>query len=520
MPLYTSSTVESRSLWRRGLRLSLLLALAGLYGVAIAYLPPQLVALPIVPIVILLLLSLWMLPDRASFPERALMNSFNWFIVLYYLWPSYIAIAIPGLPWFSAGRIGLLVLLLVALYCFSVSSVLRHQVLDTVQSSRVIWTLFLISLVTQLVSLGFTRSVIITVPKFLNNQAYWTLPFLVACYIFKQPNRISKFVRLLIGIVLTLCIIGFFEHAQKKLFWEGHIPSFLKVDSNYVLDTVYSSQMREYIGIYRVHTTFIVSLIYAELLALVLPFVLHWMICARTAKLRIVMIIAWFMIVPNIMFTDTRLGKIGLIIAHVGYALIWAVRARQRIASFATNATLAAIPIIAAMAIGVIFASHTLHMMVFGSEGYAGSTDARYDQLALGIPKVLHNPLGYGSGMAGLVLDYHSPGGLLTIDSQFLKTALESGVIGMFATYGLTTWAALQAFKIFFSAQDEEAELAGPLAISLINYFVIKSVLAEDYNNTLGYIFVAIVAALMARYRVSLPQSSGNPTRVLRSKAA
>lgn len=222
------------------------------------------------------------------------------------------------------------------------------------------------------------------------------------------------------------------------------------------------------------------------------------------------MIATWLLVVPNIMFTDSRLGKIGFIIAHIGYALMWAVRARQRRANFATTATIVAIPIIAAMALGVIFASHTLHMMVFGSEGYSGSTDARFDQMTLGIPKILHNPFGYGAGTGGSVLGYRSPGGMLTIDSQYLKATLEFGIIGMLAVYGLALWAAYQAVRIYFDTHDSEAELAGPVALMLLIYVVVKSVLAEDYNNTLAYIAIAVVAALTSRATSSSALATGS----------
>ena len=499
LPLYTQVATGSPALWQRGLRLALLLALAALYGVAMAYLPPQLVVLPMVPIAVLLLLALWLLPDRSTFPERTLVASFTWFIALYYLWPSYIAIALPGLPWFSAGRLGLFVLILVALYCSSISSVFSRRMLETAQASPVIWALLLTELVAQTLATLLTRQPITAASKFANDQMYWTIPFFVGCFIFSKPGRVTSFARTMVIIVVTLSIFGFLEHAQQKLFWEGHIPLFLKVDNDQLLGAVFSGQAREYFGTYRVHSTFSVSLIYAELLVLVLPFVLHWMVMAKTLRLRLTMIAAWLLIVPNIMFTDTRLGKIGFIIAHIGYALMAALRARARKATFATSAAVVAIPVIALMLLSLIFASHTLHSMVFGSEGYAGSTDARYDQLAMGIPKILRNPLGYGAGTSGVVLGYRDPAGLLTIDSQYLKTTLESGVIGMLATYGVFLWAAWLALRMYFTSRDPEVELAGPIALLLMNYVVIKVVLAEDYNNTLGYIAVAMVAALAAR---------------------
>jgi len=503
LPLYTRAVIDSPPLWRRGLRVVLLVALAALYGVGMAYLPQQLIVLPMIPIVVLLLLSLWMLPDRAAFPERTLTAAFTWFVALYYLWPSYIAIALPGLPWFSAGRLALLVLLVIALYCLATSSVFRRELLASAQASRVVWALLLIELATQALPIFYSQGPFTVAAKFINDQIYWTAPFLVGCFVFGRPGRVQRFIRTMIIIVVTLSIFGFLEHYQQKLFWEGHIPSFLKVDNDQLLDTIFSSQKRDYIGTYRVHSTFSVSLIYAELLVLVLPFVLHGFATAQTVKHRLMMAAAWLLIIPNILFTDTRLGKIGFIIAHIGYALIWALRTRRRNASFLSTAVVVAIPVLAAIGLGVIFASHTLHAMVFGSEGYAGSNDARVDQMNMGIPKILHNPLGYGAGTGGMVLGYRSPGGQLTIDSQYLKTALEFGVIGMIATYAAFLWAGWLALKLYFQTSDRELELAGPTALLLANYVIIKGVLAEDYNNTLGYIAVAIVIALLARYQRS-----------------
>lgn len=520
LPLYTLAAIGSPSWWRRGLRLFLLLALAALYGVGMAYLPQQLIVLPMIPIGVLLLLALWMLPDRTDFPERTLMAAFTWFVMLYYLWPSYIAIALPGLPWFSAGRLALLVLLVIALYCLSTSSVFRHELLASARASRMVWALLLIELASQAAPILYNQAPFNVLAKFINDQIYWTVPFLVGCFVLGRPGRVEHFVRTMITIVVILSIFGFLEHYQQKLFWEGHIPSFLKVDNDQLLDTIFSSQRRDYIGTYRVHSTFSVSLIYAELLVLVLPFVLHGFVTAQTLKRRLKMAAVWLLMVPNILYTDTRLGKIGFIIAHIGYALMWALRARRRNANFLSTAVVVAIPVLAAIGLGVIFASHTLHAMVFGSEGYAGSNDARVDQMNMGIPKILHNPLGYGAGTAGVVLGYRSPGGQLTIDSQYLKTALEFGVIGMLATYAAFLWAGWLAVKMYFQTRDPEFELAGPTALLLVNYVVIKGVLAEDYNNTLGYIAVAIVLALLARYQRAGQQAYWGSTGLQRLPGA
>jgi len=149
----------------------------------------------------------------------------------------------------------------------------------------------------------------------------------------------------------------------------------------------------------------------------------------------------------------------------------------------------------------VIFASHRLHALVFGSEAYASSNDARSAQWAMGLPKILHNPLGYGAGSAGYVLGFTSQAGQLTIDSQFLKTTLEFGVVGAVATYLMFLWAGWLGVRLSVRREDGEFGLAGAAGLMLLTDVVIKSVLAEDYNNSLSYLGVALILALLARAR-------------------
>ncbi len=517
LPLYAAAAADTPSFLRRGRRQILLLLLAALYGVAMAYLPPQLVVLPMIPIIVLLLLILWMLPDRATFPEHSLEQSFSWFVALYYLWPSYIAIALPGLPWFSAGRIALLVLMVIALYSLATSSVFRRQMFVTAQTSKTVWTLFLVQLGAQVVPLLLSSTPFAVLTHFANNQMYWTALFFIGCFLFVTPGRATRFAALFVGLAIFLSVFGVLEHYQERLIWAGHIPSFLKVDNDRLLDIVMSGQARDFFGGYRVHSTFTVSLLFAEFLSLALPFLLHWMVTGQSRWLRFGMMLGWVPIALCILYTDSRLGKIGFIVAHVGYALIWGLRRRRRNPGFLSTAVVAGFPVAAALGLTLMFASHRVHVAIMGSEGYTASNDARYEQVAMGIPKILANPLGYGAGSAGYILGYTSPGGQLTIDSQYLKTTLEFGVIGALAIYAMFLWAAWLGLRLYFRANEREIELAGPAGLMLLSYVVIKGVLAEDYNYTLAYLGVAMVLALLARFAVApttVPQSAAVPSVV------
>lgn len=501
LPMYTPLDVAQPSLLRRYGRQAGLIALAALYGVAMALLPAEMIAAPLVPILILLLLTLWLLPDRTTFPDTAIEQSLYWFVLLYYIWPAYIAIALPGLPWFSAGRIALLVLMLITFYSIATSGVLRRHLMATARTSRLLWALFLTQLTAQVLPLIWAARPIGTLTKFGYYQLYWTGLFFVGLFVFTRAGRATKFIGAMLVIAMVMAAFGILEYHQETLFWAAHIPSFLKVDDAALIDIVLGGQRREYTGAYRVHSTFTVSLIFAEFLAMLAPFVLHYLVTGRGFWLRLGLAATLAMFALCIWYTDSRLGRAGLLIAIGAYAVIWALRLRNRMpSSVIGSAVVFGIPIAALGGIGLVFASHRLSALVFGSEVYQTSNDARGDQWALGIPKLLANPFGYGAGNSGLVLNYINLGGRSTIDVHYLKMALEFGIIGAVAFYAMCAWAAWLGIKLFFQARERELELAGPAGITLAIFVIIKGVLAEDYNSSLTYLLVAMILALTARH--------------------
>src|SRR5262245_58170945 len=75
------------------------------YGFYYAIFTPWLLVPLIVPIVILMLITIWALPDTQFFPEKALERMFFAFFAALVLWPNYLAVDLPGLPWITFGRV-------------------------------------------------------------------------------------------------------------------------------------------------------------------------------------------------------------------------------------------------------------------------------------------------------------------------------------------------------------------------------------------------------------------------------
>src|SRR3546814_5293467 len=67
--------------------------------------------------------------------------------------------------------------------------------------------------------------------------------------------------------------------------WVGHVPSFLKIQDP-VVQRVLEGSARAATGIHRIQATYTTSLGFAEFLALMTPFALHLVMCARRFWVR------------------------------------------------------------------------------------------------------------------------------------------------------------------------------------------------------------------------------------------
>ncbi len=156
-----------------------------------------------------------------------------------------------------------------------------------------------------------------------------------------------------------------------------------------------------------------------------------------------------------------------------------------------------------------------LRRAVWGGGETESSTISRTVQYHMGIPLVLKRPIGYGIGQAGNVLQYHEPNGLLTIDTYYLQIALEYGVLGFIAFYGLILSGFIGAGRCAFRdpGKDRECSFLAAIGASLLAFLVIKSVFAEANNHPLVYMMLGMVCALSARVRKSAlqPSIAANP---------
>ncbi len=480
----------------------LLLLFCLIYGFAFALLAPFILVPFAVPIVFLLLLIIWAMPDAAA-PVATLNFFFFAFFIGLLVWPNYLSISLPGLPWISIIRLTVFPMTLVLLYCVSVSRDFREKMGSVLNTTPVLWKALALFICIQTISIGFSSSPLQSVNKYIVDQTEWTAIFFSCCFLFLTPGRATKWVFCLWGIALFVGVIGIWEKRLGYIPWRNHIPSIFVIDDPAVQIFLAGTQ-RSYTGIHRVQSVFTTSLGLSEYMAYTLPFVVHFLRREFGWKLRAAAALTIPFIGYVIFLTGSRLGVVGGLVTLMAYIFIWAWRQRREDKKnpFWTG-IVACYPLIFAVAVASTFFVGRIRARVWGTGSAQFSTQSRTEQYHLGIPKILSHPWGYGIAQAGRALGFVDASGFGTIDTYYLWIVLEYGVIGFLVYYGMMLFAVYTAGKSALSPQPLKSEnaLLIPIAVTLLNFIVIKSVFSQEDNHPIIFMLLGMLAALTWRMR-------------------
>lgn len=489
-----------------------LAALGIAYGLMLVFLPAEMVYVPMIPIGVLLALILWMLPDFGTYPEGTLDNLFFFYIASYCIWPAYVSISLPGLPWLGLARFALFGLAAVVLWCAATSTDFRQRTMAIARLSKPIYWMVLGYALIAFVTIPFAPNIDSAIKRAIDNLLGFTLIFFVSCFILSKRGYPTRFMHWFVALGIVMAVIGVAEAFKEAVLWADSIPSWLKVEGRYI-DTVLSPQARFSDGLYRVRGSFTVSLSLAEFLLLPLPFLLHLIMTPRPGWQRALLIAAWACTLVTIFYTRSRLGTLGILSTHAIYFFLWSLRRHSRKSRDLIGASLLyGFPIIMLFMIGLIASSNRLQTMTIGGAQHTASNDARATQRRMAWPVITKNPLGHGGAQSGTVLGFKAPSGQVTVDSHFLTTLLDFGVIGFVCWYGMMLTGSWIGYRVFITSDDDEQLIAGPAAVSLLTFFIGKSVLSQEETHSLIFVLVPLVLALRAQQLGLADRPSGRST--------
>ncbi len=444
-------------------------------GVAFGLVGPVLPLPFAIPIVVLAGLVIWALPNMARAPTRSLEACFWAFFVILIMWPNYLAVSLPGLPWITVLRVVDIPLVALLLVCISVSPDFRKSLAETLSAAPGIWKFLAGFTLIAFLSIGFSKHPFTSVQRFIVAQTGWTAVFVVSCYVFSKKNRATYWAASLWAMAILVGLIAIWEHHLEKLPWVGHIPGILKINDPDV-ERILAGQTRAALELYRTQSTFTTAVGLAEFLALTLPFLIHFAVGPFRWTVRLAACATMPFMLVIILYTNSRLGMIGLIMSAGLSLLAWgAVRWRSNPRSIFGPAITLGYPVIGVVILASTFLIGHLHAVVWGNGYEQASNQSRIDQLHAGIPMVLSRPWGHGIGMAASTLGYTNADDVLTIDTYYLSVALEYGLVGFVVYFGMFILAIWYAGKYaaLHSYRDREYSFLVPATISLVIFVVV-----------------------------------------------
>ncbi|HEY2708150.1 MAG TPA: O-antigen ligase family protein [Caulobacteraceae bacterium] len=485
----------SRPLLRRVGYGSFLFALL-VYGLVFAFFAPYLAPLLVLPILILSVVAIWALPsDGRRPPERLLEWLFYAFLVVRVAWPNYLAIVIPGLPWITLLRLVDTPMVVTLLVCASTSKSFRAIVFDHLKVQPITVSLLVSFVVIQALSIVMSGEKGVSTEEFVNAQLSQTSVFFIAIFVFSRKSRAELWTRILWALVVFVGTIALIEYKMRHIVWAGHVPAFLQIQDENVAK-ILQGAMRAGTSQYRAQSTFSTSLGLSEFNALALPFILYLAFQSKRLVWRVLAAATVPFLLLVTLATGSRLGMVGACVTFLMYTFIWGVRRwRLQRGDIVGPAVVLTYPIMASAFLAATLFVGRLRRVVWGGGETALSTDARKTQYAMGIPKVLHNPFGYGIGQDGVVLNFRDPSGRLTVDTYYLATALQYGVLGFVAYYGMFAWPVIRSLRIILLTELDPrgAGVLIPACVSIANFLVIKSVFAQEDNHPLVFMILAMV---------------------------
>jgi O-antigen ligase len=495
--------------FRRRLLLAFIALVGAIYGFLVSIFPMGFYLYLAGPIALIVLMVVWALPDSQVYPQVTMERLFFAVFLATFLWPNYLAIALPGLPWITLTRVLGLPLLLIMLVSLSISAEFRARIAAPFETSPLMMKFMLAFVAIQVLTLPLSNHIADSVNAFLDAQFAWTAMFFIAAVLFGKRGRPQMWVGLFCAMALLLCFLAIVEQAKGAVLWAGNVPSLLQVPDESV-QRIMAGGRRSALGIYRLQGTFGTSLNFAEFLGLCTPYFLYLLATVKSLPVRLLVLAYLPFSFWVIRGTDSRLGVVAFFAAILLSILLWSLKnwihRRQDMVSPLVVLTY---PLLAGAFLALTFVWQRLGRMVWGGGAQQASTEGRKEQYANAIPKIVNWPFGNGIGEGAITLGDTNRMGVLTIDSYYLVLALEYGVIGFCVYAGLIFTGIGQAVKYGLKSTSEEADLLIPAAVLLAVFVIVKGVMAGDDNHILVFMTLGMVVALAHKVRGDLHKAAG-----------
>lgn len=492
-----------RSRWRRPLRYGLTFWAIVFYAFFILLIPRQLMLLFLMPLLIMFCMVIWAMPIGKKPPPKVLDTLFWIYFGSLFLWPNYLAITIPGIPWITIARLLTVPMMVILIWCASVSGPFKAYMKETrIALPALTWFVVAFSIL-QFVSIGFSDQTFITINRVFNNMLTWTVVFFASVWTFRKIANIDRFIVGYLVMTGILCVMTIFEAQSGGVLWRDSLPGFLH-PADPLVDEILAGSYR-LTGQYRVQATATTPLSLSELITLSIPFMFYAIDKYRTALSVVAVLVLDGLILNTLLLADTRSGFVAMIVGHMMALFYFGWRSwKQSKRSLIGPAITLMYPVMAIAVMSAVLFVGRIRTRVLGSGQHKGSNDARSEQWDLALHKIWESPLfGFGADRGGWKLGFFSPGGQLTVDTYLVSILMDYGIIGFILFYGMFIYAIFSAFRLMKSSNQTISVTGVCMGIFLTEFLVIKTVLSQAANHPLIFIaFGAIITLTLADRRL------------------
>lgn len=372
-------------------------ALAILYGaivgMAAVVLPPT-GAFGLVAVSGLVLLLV--MPDLPTVPITATRKALYVMLVINLCVPSYYTVQVAGLPWISARRLATFLLIVMFLPAAASSSTIRKIISERIRPSK--WLVicavgFLISISSSIIS---SVSRLETISAMVDAVLSWYVPFFALLYVIEGYEQILTLLRVMCACSIIVSFAGVIEFVTRHRYLLDVFPGSMLgalMESNPTFALLVNfNPMRG--GFYRASSIFTVSLSFAEFLILIIPVAIFFVVDSKRTSDRILGVAVIVMGIAGIFTSGARGGWVSLIASTAVYVAFAAVRRFHIERNSLAPAFVGVVGgIFFAVVIWLVLFWQRAHNLVLGDNGVdVNSTQARFDQWALGIPFILSIP--------------------------------------------------------------------------------------------------------------------------------
>jgi hypothetical protein len=487
------------------------ISLGVVLGLSVVVLPPM-GAFGIVAVAGLVLL--WVMPDLPLVSPGLIRKAFLVMLVTDLCIPYYYTVQFSGLPWISARRVTTFCLLLPFFLAVAASSDVRRQIAERIRTSSLIFICAIGFLVMATLSILTSIAPAQSFSDLIDVVLSMYVPFFAIVYVAKDDDDVMLMLKVICVCALFNTAAGVVQFFLQDNFFLQIFPTSMLntlIANNPALANLLPSNYQHFRhGHYRAESSFVTALSFGEFEIIVIPIGLFFALHREKFFDRILGWSVVFSGVVGIFSSGSRAGWVGVLVSVPVFIAIWSIRrAKQSRGSLGPAIAGLFGFILVSCVVSLLLFSHTFHNMVLGGATEANSTQARYDQWAMGIPKIIANPItGHGLGMGGFIIsDY-------TIDSYALSLVVETGVPGLVFFVGMLLLPIWYGLRGYLSDLSEYGAAAGALACSFISFTANRLVLSQRENHMLIYSLLGIVVVLnYERARTRIPRRLNNKSR-------